>query len=99
MTTTAPMAEHQLADQAAPLDTLLIQAALGPTRSLAPNSSVAKWAAGMARRPAPTARRLADLGSESLRVAWGTSTLAPHRSDRRFTDPAWTENGLLRRVV
>ena len=39
------------------------------------------------------------LGAEAGRVLTGTSTVAPHRGDRRFTDVAWTENPLLKRLV
>jgi polyhydroxyalkanoate synthase len=94
MTTTG-----ELAQQAEPLDMLLIQAALGPARRLAPNLSTARWAAGMAWRPANTARRIADLGAEAFRIALGASTVTPDRKDRRFADPAWSENWLLKRAV
>jgi len=89
----------QLADQAAPLDVLLIDAALGPVRRFAPDLSTAKWVTGLARSPRTTTRRLLDLGAEAGRIAIGTSTVAPERRDRRFTDVAWTENPLLRRLV
>jgi polyhydroxyalkanoate synthase subunit PhaC len=88
-----------LADQAAPLDALLIDAALGPVRRFAPDGSTAKLAAGLARRPAATARRLRSLAAESGRIVFGTSTLAPSRRDRRFVDEAWTSNSVLRRLV
>jgi len=94
MTTTG-----ELAQQAEPLDTLLIQAALGPARRLAPDLSTARWAAGVARRPMNTARRIADLGAEAFRIALGASTVTPDRKDRRFADPAWSENWLLKRAV
>ncbi|WP_053079958.1 PHA/PHB synthase family protein, partial [Nostocoides japonicum] len=42
---------------------------------------------------------LAELGVEAARVAGGASDLAPGKRDRRFTDPAWSENPLLRRLV
>ena len=55
---------------------------------------------GLARaQPGLTARRLGGLGAEAGRVLTGTSTLAPQRGDRRFTDVAWTENPLLKRLV
>jgi polyhydroxyalkanoate synthase len=88
-----------LADQAAPLDALLVDAALGPMRRLAPNSSTARFAFRLAQRPQTTARRLGSLTAELARIAAGTSTLAPSKRDRRFADPAWTENPLLRRAV
>src|SRR5207248_2251101 len=39
------------------------------------------------------------LATELGRVAVGTSTLAPSTKDRRFADPAWTQNPLLHRAV
>ena len=88
-----------LAESAAPLDTLLVDAALGPVRRFVPDLSTVKWAASLACQPDLTARRLAGLGAEAGRVLTGTSTVAPHHGDRRFTDVAWTENPLLRRLV
>ena len=88
-----------LAETAAPLDMLLVDAALGPVRRFVPDMSTAKWAVSLARKPGTTARRLGDLGAEVGRVLSGTSTVAPRRGDRRFTDTAWSENPLLRRLV
>jgi polyhydroxyalkanoate synthase len=88
-----------LADQAAPLDALLVDAALGTARRFAPDVSTAKLAVGLARRPAVTLRRVGSLGAEVGRIAIGTSTLSPSKRDRRFVDAAWTENPLLRRLV
>jgi polyhydroxyalkanoate synthase len=96
MTSSTPA---DLADEAAPLDALLIDAALGPVRRFAPDASTAKLFAGLARRPATTARRLGSLAAESGRIALGTSTLAPTKRDRRFADQAWTTNPVLRRMV
>ena len=95
----APDRAADLADQAAPLDALLIDAALGPVRRFAPDASTAKLLAALARRPATTARRLRSLAAESARIVLGTSTLAPSRRDRRFADEAWTTNPVLRRMV
>jgi polyhydroxyalkanoate synthase len=95
MTTTTA----RLAESAAPLDVLLVDAALGPVRRFVPDLSTAKWAASLARKPDVTARRLGELGAEAGRILTGTSTLAPRRGDRRFTDVAWTENPLLKRLV
>jgi polyhydroxyalkanoate synthase len=93
------MDSEQLADEAAPLDALLVDAALGPLRQLAPDPSTAMFAVGLARRPLTTARRLGSLAAELARISVGTSALAPPKRDRRFTDPAWTGNPLLRRIV
>jgi polyhydroxyalkanoate synthase len=87
------------AEQAAPLDALLVDAAIGPLRRFAPNASTARWALRLAIRPRTTGRRLGDLVGQLARIGVGTSTVAPARQDRRFTDPAWTENPLLRRLV
>ncbi len=88
-----------LADSAAPLDALLIDAAVGPIRRFAPDTSTAKLAAGLARHPISTGRTLRSLAGEAGRIAVGTSTLAPSKRDRRFADAAWASNPLLRRLV
>ena len=95
MTTTPAQAD----DLAEPLDLLLTAAATGPLRRFAPNSSWVRMASGLAARPGVVARRLADLGTELRRVAAGTSSRVPAKRDRRFADPAWTLNPLLRRLV
>ena len=86
-------------DLAAPLDALLVDAALGPLRRFAPDASTLKLAARLAGRPRGTAARLGTLAAELFRVALGTSAVAPDNGDRRFTDPAWTSNPLLHRAV
>ncbi|MHA6631540.1 PHA/PHB synthase family protein [Pseudonocardia sichuanensis] len=88
-----------IAEQAAPLDALLVDAALGPLRRFLPDASTAKWAAALAARPRTTARRLVGLGAEAGRIVAGTSELAPRKKDRRFADNGWTDNPLLRRLV
>jgi polyhydroxyalkanoate synthase len=100
--TTEPGAQpvsDDVADQAAPLDALLVEAALGPLRRFAPDASTVRFALHLARRPGATGRRLGGLAAELARIGAGTSTVAPSKRDRRFTDPAWTQNPLLRRVV
>jgi len=101
MTTTSdtPMDDTQLADEAAPLDALLVDAALGPLRRFAPNASTVRFAARLARQPLTVGRRAGGLAAEFGRIAVGTSVVAPPKRDRRFADPAWTQNPLLRRVV
>ena len=94
-----PPGSADTADQAAPLDALLADAALGTFRRFAPDASTAKLAARLAARPLTTGRRLGSLAAEFARIGAGTSVLAPHRRDRRFADPAWTGNPLLRRIV
>ncbi len=86
-------------EAAAPLDLLLTQAALGPARRLLPGAAGPRFAAGLARRPRQVASRTTALAAELARVAVGGSEVAPSTRDRRFADPAWTSNPLLRRVV
>ena len=95
--TTTPILDD-LADRAAPLDALLIDAALGPRR-LIPDASTAKLAVGLLRHPRATGRRLGGLAADVARAAVGRSTVAPARGDRRFTDPAWTHNPVLHRML
>lgn len=93
------MTDAEPADRAAPFDALLVDAALNPMRGVAPNASTVRFATQLARHPMTTARRLGELTAELVRVGIGTSTVAPAKGDRRFTDPAWTRNPLLRRAV
>jgi poly[(R)-3-hydroxyalkanoate] polymerase subunit PhaC len=95
---TQPVADD-VAYQAAPLDALLVEAALGPLRRFAPDASTVRFAFQLARHPRTTGRRLGGLAAELARIGAGTSRVAPSKRDRRFADPAWTENPLLRRAV
>ena len=83
----------------ATFDVLLVDAALGPLHRFLPDMSTARWGVSLARSPGTTARRLAELGTQAGRILTGTSTMTPHGGDRRFTDVAWTENPLLKRLV
>jgi polyhydroxyalkanoate synthase len=87
------------AADAAALDLLLAAAALGPLRRFLPGGAGVRFAAGLARRPDRLAREAVAFAGELARVGAGRSTLAPPSRDRRFTDPAWTSNPLLRRLV
>jgi polyhydroxyalkanoate synthase subunit PhaC len=87
------------ADAAGGLDLLLTDAALGITRRLRPDSSLLRLAAGLARRPGLVGRRAARLGTELGQIAAGRSAIAAAPRDRRFADPAWRDNPVLRRGV
>jgi polyhydroxyalkanoate synthase len=89
----------EAADAAAALDLLLAAAALGPLRRLLPGGAGVRFATSLARRPHRLARQATSLAGELGRVGLGRSTLAPPPRDRRFADPAWTSNPLLRRLV
>src|SRR3954471_2212636 len=83
----------------AALDVMLTDAALeGRPRFVSPGPAVGV-AAGLARRPVRTARRVAGLGAELTRVAAGRSDLRPGRRDRRFADPGWEKSWWFRRLL
>ena len=72
-------------------------------RRLRPDSSLLRLAAELARRPRLVGRQASRFGSELARIAAGRSAIAPEMGtgprDRRFADPAWTGNPMLRRSV
>jgi alpha/beta hydrolase fold len=84
---------------AAPLDLLLTDAALGVLNRVNPGGSGLRLAAALAARPRLVASRTRNLLGELTRIAAGTSQIEPSRRDRRFTDPGWAGNPLLRRVL
>ncbi|MDP9428467.1 MAG: alpha/beta fold hydrolase [Actinomycetota bacterium] len=90
---------REVAGAAAPLDLLLTQAALGPVRRLSPGKPGLKFLAGLARRPDKVAARARSLAGQLAQIAAGTCDLAPSSRDKRFADPAWKENPVLRRLV
>jgi polyhydroxyalkanoate synthase len=84
---------------AAPLDLLLTDAATGTLRRLNPGGSGLRLAAALAGRPRLVAGRGRQLLGELTRIAVGTSQVQPSRRDRRFADPGWAGNPLLRRTM
>jgi polyhydroxyalkanoate synthase len=86
-------------DAAGGLDLLLTDAALGAARRLRPDGSVLRLAAALARRPRLLGRQAAQLGTELGQIAAGRSAVAASPRDRRFADPAWQDNPLLKRSV
>ena len=81
---------------AVPLDLLLGDAATGMLRRLNLGGSGLRLAAALAVRPRLVARRGRQLAGELARIGVGRSQIQPSRRDRRFTDPAWAGNPLLR---
>ena len=73
--------------------------ALGMVRRFWPESSMVRYAARLAGRPRTVTRRAGQLAAELAGIAKGSSQIAPQRPDRRFSDPAWNTNPLLRRTV
>src|SRR5579862_5348433 len=84
---------------AAPLDLLLADAATGMLRRVNPGGSGLRLAAGLAARPRLVAGRGRHLLGELGRIAVGRSQVEPSRRDRRFADPGWAGNPLLRRTM
>ena len=58
-----------------------------------------RYAVRLASRPATVAARYGKLAAELASIAAGRSATAPQRRDRRFSDPAWSENPLLKRTL
>jgi polyhydroxyalkanoate synthase len=81
------------------LDMLLTDAALGTGRMLRPDLSTLAFLTAPAGRPGPTLGRAKALAGELARITRGRSEIAPSKRDRRFADPAWAGNPVLRRVV
>ncbi|GAB2442199.1 PHA/PHB synthase family protein [Nocardia tengchongensis] len=84
---------------AAPLDLLLTSSAMGMGRRMMPNDSWSRLAVHLARRPGVVGKRASALGRELVEIARGRSARAPARSDKRFADPAWQGNPLLKRAM
>src|SRR6202453_3470390 len=84
---------------AVPLDLLLGDAATGILRRMSAGGAGVRLAAALAGRPRLVAGRGGRLAGELARIAVGRSQVQPSRRDRRFADPAWTGNPLLRRTM
>ena len=98
-TDTDPIGSAAADAAAAPLDLLLTDAVFGALRRVNPGGSGVRLAAALATRPRFVAGRGGQLLGEMARIAVGRSEVQPSRRDRRFADPGWTGNPLLRRVL
>src|SRR3954469_8246217 len=82
------------------LDMVLVDAARGPLRRMVPPAGTAlRFGSALARRPGTVAQRAGEFVREIGKVAAGSSELQPGKKDKRFADPAWTGNPLLRRAM
>jgi polyhydroxyalkanoate synthase len=86
-------------DLSAPLDVLLTEATYSPRQRFFAADAGLRFGVSLARRPRIVARRVAGLARELGRVAVGDAEISPRRGDRRFSDPAWRENPLFRRLM
>ena len=84
---------------AAPLDLLLTSSAVGMAERMMPNTSWSRFALNLAKKPRTVASRAAALSRELLSIAEGRSERAPDKGDKRFADPAWRGNPLLKRTM
>jgi polyhydroxyalkanoate synthase subunit PhaC len=91
--------EETAGDVAGALDLLLADGALGVLRRLRPDGAVLRLASSLAGKPELIGQQALALGAELGQIALGRSEVAPGRKDRRFSDPAWTHNPLLRRTM
>jgi polyhydroxyalkanoate synthase subunit PhaC len=92
-------AASEAADAAGALDLLLSDAARGVLRRFRPDAAVLHLALHLAQRPRILARQARLLAAELSKVAAGNSAIAAAPRDRRFADPAWHDNPLLKRAV
>ena len=81
------------------LDFLVPDGTVGLMRRFWPDVTLARWAVKLASQPAVVAGQAAKLSADLASIAAGGSEIAPDRRDRRFADPAWTSNPLLKRTV
>jgi polyhydroxyalkanoate synthase len=92
--------ESARADEiAVPLDLLLTTSVTGVARRMMPDTSWSRFALNLARRPSTIGERARSLGHELASIARGTSDRAPAKADKRFSDPAWQGNPLMKRSV
>ncbi|NMD55656.1 MULTISPECIES: PHA/PHB synthase family protein [Tsukamurella] len=82
----------------APLDMLLVNSTKSFASRMVPNAAWARMAQSLAGKPVTVAERGAGLIKELGLIAAGKSQRAPKKGDFRFSDPAWSQNPLLRRV-
>jgi polyhydroxyalkanoate synthase len=94
-----PNATPDHRELSAPLDVLLTEATYSPRQRFFAADATFRLGASLARRPGRVARRVTGLGRELARVAAGGAQVSPARGDRRFSDPAWSENPLFQRLM
>jgi polyhydroxyalkanoate synthase len=91
---------ERVAEAATGLDMILTDAALGPVRRLLPPVGTGlRFVAGLARHRDSVLSHTGELVGEIGRIGLGRSEVAPAPKDKRYTDPAWSGNPLLKRVM
>ena len=84
---------------AVPLDLLLTRPVFGLAERITPDMSWRRFAINLARQPRVVASRATTLGRELGAIAAGRSEIAPAKGDKRFADPAWVSNPILKRTM
>jgi polyhydroxyalkanoate synthase len=92
-------ADAEAGDFAGALDMLLASPGVGTVRRFAPGKPAARMTGNLLRNPRVLGHRARELGAELGPVATGASTLKPSPTDKRFSDVAWQDNAVLRRVL
>jgi polyhydroxyalkanoate synthase len=62
-------------------------------------TSIGQFVAAMASRPDRIASRLSQMGADLVNIAMGASNIEADAGDKRFADPAWSENLFYRRLM
>ena len=86
-------------DLSAPLDVLLTEATYSPRQRFFATDATLRFGSSLLRRPRAVARRVSGLAQELGRVVAGASEISPPRGDRRFGDPAWSDNAVFQRLM
>jgi polyhydroxyalkanoate synthase len=82
------------------LDMVLVDGARGPLRRMIPPArTTLRFGRALAGQPRSVARRAGGLAKDLGKVVAGSSDIEPSPKDKRFTDPAWKGNGLMRRAM
>ena len=95
-TSSATQEDREIVDATVDAVTSALPVGLTP---LQVGAAAGRLARAAARQPLTTLRRSAALGADYVKVASGTSDIAPERKDRRFTDEAFDKHPLYKRLA
>lgn len=84
---------------AVPFDKLATSATRPFLARMIPNGTWARMGVNLAKQPRTVAGRAGALARELATIAGGDSARGPRSADKRFADPAWHHNPLLRRTM
>ena len=84
---------------AAPLDLLLTNSTRGIAGRMLPRGPLTRFGVSLAKQPGTVAGRGSILVRELGAIAAGKCDRVPTKADKRFADPAWQGNPLLKRTM